>query len=61
MSPQFAFVGQKRSQANRDRSGNISEKLDDSIRSPSIKSESVSIHEGDEEPQSVSEDQYEPA
>ena len=36
----------------------MSEKLDDSIRSPSIKSESVSIHEGDEEPQSLSEDQY---
>ena len=58
MSPQFAFGGQKRGN-NRERSANASEKLDDSIRSPSIKSESVSIHEGDEEPQSISEDQYE--
>ena len=35
---------------------NESEKLDDSIRSPSIKSESVSVHDGDEEPHSLSEE-----
>lgn len=53
ISPQFAFqaAGQKKHLRNRDnRSANRSVKLDDSIRSPSVKSESVSVHEGDDEP-----------
>lgn len=38
-----------------------SEKLDDSVNSQSNKSISVSVHEEDEHPQSMSEDQLEPS